>query len=108
MSLITAEVDYTGIPFNLTLTNGTTDYVNISVIDDNIAECLEVIQLNLSTLASQSDIYLDKSVVEIWIMDNDCKLLSDLCCKAAWSFSMYICYVLSIIVYIALISFEGS
>ena len=77
---IIAEIDYTGVPFNLTLTNGTTNYVNISVIDDDIAERLEVIRLNLSPLASQSYVYLDTSVVDIRIMDNDCKLLSNLCC----------------------------
>ena len=73
----TAGVDYVGVPINLTFTDETTKFVNITILDDDLAERLEVIQLNLSTQSNvtESEIYVTTATVDISITDDDGELL---------------------------------
>ena len=74
----TAGVDYVGVPINLTFTDETTKFVNITILDDDLAERLEVIQLNLSTQSNvtESEIYVTTATVDISITDDDGELLA--------------------------------
>lgn len=45
--------------------------MNISFIDDDLVEYSEVIKLNLTTQAPESDVFLPASIVEIMLIDND-------------------------------------
>ena len=48
-------------------------FVNISIIDDQLAEKDEVIQITLTPQTPESDIFVVNEIVEIRIIDDDCK-----------------------------------
>ena len=68
--LTTAELDYTGAPFNLTFVEASTQSVAISIVDDDLVERPEVIQLLLTTL-TPNVIPTDPSTAQIEITDDD-------------------------------------
>ena len=64
--------DFSGVPINLTVANGTTmQRINITIFDDNIVEDFEFINLRLS--AENPDIIVvdQQNVATIDISDND-------------------------------------
>ena len=69
----TAGEDYVGVPLNLTFTDEATQFVNVTIFDDDFVERLEVIQLNLSALRPESDIHVTTSTAVITITDDDCE-----------------------------------
>lgn len=72
---ITVGEDYVGVPLNLTFTQSeeTTQFVNVTIFDDDLVERLEVIQLNLSALIPESDVHVTTNTAEIMITDDDCE-----------------------------------
>lgn len=58
----------------MTFISETTQSVNISITDDDLVEHPEVIQLNLTTLTSESHVVqiLGTNLVQIEITDDDC------------------------------------
>ena len=71
--LTTAELDYFGVPINLTFTGESVESITISIVDDDLVERTEMIQLLLTTL-TPGMILIDPNSALIEIMDNDGKL----------------------------------
>ena len=63
-------MDYSGVPFNLTFMEATTQTINISILDDDLVEQSEVIQLALTTL-TPGMISADPDSAQVEITDND-------------------------------------
>ena len=61
------------MPLNLTFTEEATQFVNVTIFDDFLAEGHEVIRLNLSALRPESDVLVTTSTAEITIIDDDCE-----------------------------------
>ena len=66
----TAELDYVGVPFNVTFVESSTQSVAISVLDDDLVERPEVIQLLLTTVIPNV-ILADPNSAQIEITDDD-------------------------------------
>ncbi len=66
----TAELDYIGAPFNVTFMEASTQFVAISIVDDDLVERPEVIQLLLTTL-SPNVIPIHPNTAQIEITDDD-------------------------------------
>ena len=73
VSITIAELDYFGIPVNLTFTEASVESITISIMDDDLVERSEVIQLLLTTL-TPGMILIDPNTALIEIMDNDGKV----------------------------------
>ena len=73
--MLIAGLDYSGVPSNLTFVNisETTLTVTLSIIDDDLVERPEVIYLQLVKLTTSVDVLLNSDIVQIEIIDNDCK-----------------------------------
>ena len=65
-----SDLDYIGESVNLTFTEANIQFVNISIVDDNLVEPDEVIQLTLTPLATTMVISSVNSAI-IEIFDND-------------------------------------
>jgi hypothetical protein len=65
-----AELDYIGAPFNVTFVEASTQFVAISIVDDDLVERPEVIQLLLTTL-TPNVIPIDPNTAQIEITDDD-------------------------------------
>ena len=66
----TVELDYVGLPFNLTFVEASNQSVAISVLDDDLVERSEVIQLLLTTLIPNV-VPVDPNSAQIEITDDD-------------------------------------
>jgi hypothetical protein len=73
LCITTAELDYFGVPINLTFTGASIESIVISIVDDDLVERPEVIQLLLTTL-TPGMILIDPNTALIEITDNDRKL----------------------------------
>ena len=70
MASITEGMDYLGVPLSLTFTEAGTQFVNISILDDDLVEQPEDIQL-LITSSTLGRILINPSSASIQIIDND-------------------------------------
>lgn len=70
MALITEGMDYLGVPVSLTFTEAGAQFVNISILDDDLVERPEDIQL-LITSSTPGRILIDPSSAKVRIIDND-------------------------------------
>ena len=66
----TVELDYVGVPFNLTFVEASIQSVAISVLDDDLVERPEVIQL-LQTTLIPNVVPVDPNSAQIEITDDD-------------------------------------
>ena len=69
----TAELDYVGVPFNVTFVESSTQSVAISVLDDDLIERPEMIQLLLTTLIPNV-ILADPNSAQVEITDDDSEI----------------------------------
>lgn len=70
MASITEGIDYHGVPLSLTFTEAGTQFVNISILDDDLVEQPEDIQL-LITSSIPGRILINPSSARVRIIDND-------------------------------------
>ena len=70
--LTTAELDYFGVPVNLTFTGESIESITITIVDDDLVERTEMIQLLLTTL-TPGVVLIEPNSALIEIMDNDGK-----------------------------------
>ena len=71
-SITIAELDYFGVPVNLTFTEASIESIAVSIVDDDLVERTEVIQLLLTT-STPGMILIDPNFALIEIIDNDGK-----------------------------------
>lgn len=93
MSIATAELDYLGVPFNLTFTEASIKSASVSIVDDDLVERSEVIQLLLTTL-TLGVIPTDPNSALIEITDNDgIRFFPEHMHKIHYFFLFYRCYI---------------
>ena len=70
MSVTTAELDYFGVPVNLTFTKASVESITIYIVDDDLVERTEIIQLQLTTM-TPGMILIDPNSSLVEITDDD-------------------------------------
>ena len=72
--LALVELDYVGVPANVTFTEASVQSLAVSIVDDNLVERTEAIQLLLTTMIP-GVILADPNSTLIEIIDSDCKFI---------------------------------